>query len=286
MKDFHLSYTDFMLVQPSDNTIRDWNPSLGRACTADDFRPDFYSSPKSSWNKSVTEVFVESFLDADTFSSHDVAAVRRAFGARLKSLRRSMNVARMSHSDYLDLQAKARRDERKRTMPMGSHADNWQLFSRRINAAIELPELAGEHVHILQRLGVDGMSTDESDHELIGTGIPQFRIRKKGWRDERLGVWLRKFDALHRFRRFAPIRRAGPGAQPRIRLISNVSSTRPPVPGLPFNAYNANWLQHLPSWGATDLEVDSRRYCFQFNPQAEHVVLENSGRLDTIGHYP
>lgn len=120
MKDFHLSYIDFMLVQPSDNTIRDWNPSLGRACTVDDFRPDFYSSPKSSWNKSVTEVFVESFLDADTFSSHDVAAVRRAFGTRLKSLRRSMNVARMSHSDHLDLQAKARRDERKRTVSYGS----------------------------------------------------------------------------------------------------------------------------------------------------------------------
>ena len=113
------------------------------------------------------------------------------------------------------------------------------------------------------------MSTDESDHELVGTGIPQFRIRKKMWRDERLGVWLRKFDALHRFRRFAPIRRAGPGAQPRVRLISNVSSTRPPVPGLPVNAYNANWLQNLPPWGATDLEIDSRRYCFQFNAQAE-----------------
>ena len=60
-----------------------------------------------------------------------------------------------------------------------SLADNSQLFSRRINAAIELPELAGEHVHVLERVGVDGMSADESDHELIGTGIPHFRIRKK-----------------------------------------------------------------------------------------------------------
>ena len=85
----------------------------------------------------------ESFLDADTFSSHDVAAVRRAFGARLKSLRRSMNVA-----DYLD------HCELRFHLDADGHslADNWQLFSRCINAAIELPELAGAHVHILQCL--------------------------------------------------------------------------------------------------------------------------------------
>jgi hypothetical protein len=124
-------------------------------------------------------------------------------------------------------------------------------------------------------LGVDGMSSDESDHENM-SGMPQFRIVKKPWRNPTLSPWLRVFDSIHRYSRFRPVRRTTRGAQPHIRLLGNkVDDSCPAVIRLPGNAYNSAWLEMLDTYDREILEADEDEiYDFSHLPEVlEYVNL-------------
>ena len=79
------------------------------------------------------------------------------------------------------------------------------MFHLRLEAAQQHP-LLQRHVDIMQRLGPDGMSSDESDVE-DGRGgedpanptRPIFRVVAPGWRAREVGEWLEPFDAIHLF---------------------------------------------------------------------------------------
>lgn len=121
------------------------------------------------------------------------------------------------------------------------------------------PELR-HHVAMLTYLGVDGMSSDESDHE---NGLSQYRILVKPWRNPALAPWLRIFDALHRRSRFRPVARATKGAQPHLRVVSSKQDTsRAAVPQLPRNAYSPTWHANLPAYDARKLQVKDADYDF------------------------
>jgi hypothetical protein len=128
---------------------------------------------------------------------------------------------------------------------------------------------------MLMFLGVDGMSSDESDHEHT-CGMPQFRIVKKPWRNPALSPWLRVFDAMHRYSRFRPVRRTTRGAQPHIRLLSNkIDGSRLAVIRLPGNAYNSAWLETLDEYDREILDANHDEiYDFSHLPEVlEYVVL-------------
>ena len=46
--------------------IQNFNPALGPCCHAGNFRLNLKGTPRDPWNKSATEVFVESFLNKHT----------------------------------------------------------------------------------------------------------------------------------------------------------------------------------------------------------------------------
>lgn len=141
-----------------------------------------------------------------------------------------------------------------------------QLFHRRLNASKAHPGLR-HHTQMLKYLGVDGMSSDDSDHG-VATGVPQYRIVKKSWRHPSLAPWLRVFDALHRHSRFRPVRRTTRGAQAHIRLLGNrVDSSRAAVPQLCQNAYNPTWLDGLNEFDREDLQMDANLYNFSHSPE-------------------
>lgn len=123
-------------------------------------------------------------------------------------------------------------------------------------------------------LGVDGMSSDESDHGDM-SGIPQFRIVKKPWRNPILSSWLHVFDAIHRYSRFRPVRRTTRGAQPHIRLLGNkIDDSRPAVIRLPINAYNPVWLEMLDAYDQELLNADEEEsYDFSHLPEVLEYVL-------------
>jgi hypothetical protein len=94
---------------------------------------------------------------------------------------------------------------------------------------------------MLERLGIEGMSSDESDRE---NGVMQYRILTPRWRAPEVRIWLWVFDTMHLFDRHHRGTPSGlRGAWPRRRLLGNrTGNSNTFVPGLPINAYSATWL--------------------------------------------
>lgn len=101
-----------------------------------------------------------------------------------------------------------------------------------------------KHLDLLECLGVDGMSSDESDGEETGPDTPGriFRVRKPVWRAQIVGRWLQAFDSVHLKRRQVAQDKRGCYPRVRVRSSSAFSSSRSFVAGLPSNAYDQSWM--------------------------------------------
>jgi hypothetical protein len=64
----------------------------------------------------------------------------------------------------------------------------------RLNSLGLHPDLKG-HEAVVVQLGVDGMSSDETDKEVDGSHI--LSIKAKKWRNENLTKWLHDLDIIH-----------------------------------------------------------------------------------------
>lgn len=64
----------------------------------------------------MTEVFVQSFLNADIYQARNPETIRLAFVSHLKSLRRAENLKNMGRDAREKIATRARRDERKRNV--------------------------------------------------------------------------------------------------------------------------------------------------------------------------
>jgi hypothetical protein len=101
---------------PAD--IAGWNSDLEPACTADNFRLDLNSPPKSPWNKSATAVFVRSFLDMGIFPGATATQVEKAFVTHLRGLSRQFHSQHLSQEMRISSLKKAKRAERKRNVSL------------------------------------------------------------------------------------------------------------------------------------------------------------------------
>lgn len=121
------------------------------------------------------------------------------------------------------------------------------------------------------RLGVEGMSSDESDHE---NNIEQYRILVKPWRSVAVTVWLRVFDAMYRHDRCGPVRAGNSrGKGPRLRFQSTtVDGSRPAVIRLPRNAYDERWLGHLDQYDHDILNPEEQLYDFTHAADIQQLV--------------
>lgn len=93
-----------------------------------------------------------------------------------------------------------------------------------------------------------GMSGDESDRgsRLSSSSTKNYFILRPEWRSQEVSRWLRVMDLVHLDRRFAADGRMTRGKLARYRLPSNkVDQTASPVPMLPKNFYDADWLSSL-----------------------------------------
>ena len=134
------------------------------------------------------------------------------------------------------------------TESQGVLTDFIQLFQRRIFIAMFIPLLRC-HVDILERLGVEGMSSNESDtEEAIGDAYvrrnnTRYRAKRPVWRAVVLDAWLRVFDTCYVvWRRTATGSMHGSAVHLRERSADDWSSSKSFVAGLERNAYNPEWL--------------------------------------------
>ena len=78
----------------------------------------------------------------------------------------------------------------------------WQLFNQQFTIT-EVNLYLQKHIHILEQLGPQGMSSDESDHEeatrdrMLGTCSPRYLVSLPRWRAESLSNWLHVFDSAY-----------------------------------------------------------------------------------------
>ncbi|OSD00146.1 hypothetical protein PYCCODRAFT_1446429 [Trametes coccinea BRFM310] len=233
---------------PSVVEVEAFNPSLGPCCTGENFRPDLRSPPHTVWNKSVCDVFVALFIKRKVHPCKDETLIHEAFFSHLGYL----------HSSYMD-QLKTTEDQEAARKAHNRYERKRGLFNRRCDVCASYVGLT-RHLYMLQLLGINGMSSDESDVE---DGRPVYLVLKKSWRNPEIDAWLRVFDVLYRRSRYMPLNRNPRGANVHIRkLTQKVDDTRQPRTNLPVNAYNPSWLQALTAYDKARLKVDPKPYDF------------------------
>ncbi|KAL7277902.1 hypothetical protein ACG7TL_008852 [Trametes sanguinea] len=243
---------------PSVVEVEAFNPSLGPCCTGENFRPDLRSPPHTVWNKSVCDVFVALFIKRKVHPCKDETLIHEAFFSHLGYL----------HSSYMD-QLKTTEDQEAARKAHNRYERKRGLFNRRCDVCASYVGLT-RHLYMLQLLGINGMSSDESDVE---DGRPVYLVLKKSWRNPEIDAWLRVFDVLYRRSRYMPLNRNPRGANVHIRkLTQKVDDTRQPRTNLPVNAYNPSWLQALTAYDKARLKVDPKPYDFTHEAEINSIV--------------
>ncbi|KAG2010580.1 hypothetical protein CC2G_013395 [Coprinopsis cinerea AmutBmut pab1-1] len=197
-----------------------------RCCSVYDFGIDLIRGPRSVWNKSAADVFVEDYAQTHQLQGEDnLETVREHFYNRVKSIKQLASPKRKQRDHF----------KVKRT--------------RKYTTTLELEQLRG-FSSLLQRLGPDGMSSDESEDEVDSAPgnrriRPSYRVLTPRWRSDDLTELLHFIDSVHlMLRRMDPARQRG--SWPRIRHHDPqrkiMSKSKRFVPGLPRNAYNEDFL--------------------------------------------
>ena len=154
-----------------------------------------------------------------------------------------------------------------------------QTFLRRLEIA-DSHHLLQAHVPILQQLGVDGMSSDESDLEelerdpSVRQRRPRFFVRSPLWRKRDLSAWLRVFDAMHIYeRRSSGINLRGAYPRYRVHKIDHFSRSKKFVSHLPLSAYNGKWLEDHEDPNFTVCPNHEETYDFTHHPDVHEWVF-------------
>ncbi|KAF9778450.1 hypothetical protein BJ322DRAFT_1000864 [Thelephora terrestris] len=220
----------------TDADITYFDPTFGPCCDVEDFRLHLAGTPCNLWNKSATEVFMESFLEKyklDYPPEYD--GVVRMVGFKVHStiaalIKRYRSTGPDGTVDP-ETRKQQNRQERKR-----------KLFHRRHNMTWFYPLLQNQRP-LLEELGPDGMSSDEE--RTVGA-TREYDIFVPAWRAPVVTAWLRVFDILYVRARRDGVFKDHRGSYPRTRVIeenAQVSTSIKFVSGLPLNAYNEDWLR-------------------------------------------
>lgn len=105
---------------PSDEAVVDYDPHAGPCCSVATFRPDLLSLPTSLWNQSISEIFVDHFMEK--YPAVSRSRVEELFGGHLKYLCNKWQVS--NKLDEKTLRGKAqrlRRAERQRNVSVPIH---------------------------------------------------------------------------------------------------------------------------------------------------------------------
>jgi len=117
-----------------------------------------------------------------------------------------------------------------------------KLFQRRRNIAKLVKPLTG-HLGILDALGDDGMSTDESFVD-PDTHQTTYKVTKPEWRHPDLHNWLKVFNQLHHRSHIESWSLDKRGTFPHIRARSQKVHRKSHVPtGLPIDTYDPKWIE-------------------------------------------
>ncbi|KIK03084.1 hypothetical protein K443DRAFT_5667 [Laccaria amethystina LaAM-08-1] len=238
-------------------------------CTIDDFRVDLVGLPRSPWNISASHVFCMDFIRYQGLAISDALYddVLYYFYTRIKGLKAAYAESQLLRGARSKRKQVRRRWQRKRA-----------TFLRRLEIA-DSHHLLQAHVPILQQLGVDGMSSDESDLEelerdpSVRQRRPRFFVRSLLWRKRGLSAWLRVFDAMHIYeRRSSGVNLRGAYPRYRVHKIDHFSQSKKFVSHLPLSAYDGTWLEGHEDLNFTVCPNNEETYDFTHHPDVHDLV--------------
>ncbi|KAK7686692.1 hypothetical protein QCA50_010292 [Cerrena zonata] len=225
---------------PTEHEIERFDPNFGEACSAESFRPDLRKEPRSLYNQSVSRVFADSFNSCQKYAQRKPQVIQVMFLTHLKRLQTLFALQCKVPTEIETSKSVHRRNNRK-----------LEILKARRKWAV------GADLKMLDRLGRDGMSSDESDTDERGTKFG--RVLVKPWRATSVGLWLQKLDQ--------PIngeRRRGRPPRPRVRS-GKINYLSRPVKKLPCNAYHPEWIQGLSNHQQSSLSMDNNVFDFNAN---------------------
>ncbi|CAG8605338.1 15219_t:CDS:2 [Acaulospora colombiana] len=157
--------------------------------------------------------------------------------------------------------------------PIGAAADKGLMdqrsrsFRRRV-ALMKYHDFPSDSITMVKSLGVDGVSSEESDGESESGSDRIFKIKRLSWRSPDLTTFLRRIDEL-------PLKKRGkrPLYQRRLRrrrVVADINSEgRDAVPSLPSNLYRTEWLQSLNERARKKLDTQKDAFVF---PRIDDLV--------------
>ena len=127
------------------------------------------------------------------------------------------------------------------------------------------------HVRILRILGPAGMSSDEED--VSNPLVRRFGIIKREWMSQELTYSIRVLDGLSRWQRSQEGQGSQRGQFPRVRFLTeNMETSSRPIPGLPINAYDQDWLQAISGLQRRDLRIVEEPFDFSHTEEIMQYV--------------
>ncbi|KAG6370207.1 hypothetical protein JVT61DRAFT_12356 [Boletus reticuloceps] len=221
--------------------------------TAENFRIDLTRSRTTPFNREAIDVFANDFLQKlcvdKWYTDYDipgqylnVAVIARCFYDHLKYVK-TMYVRHVTAPAKDQIVAARKEDERLQKGSRGSRKA--RLHKWRLEAITHDPTLQ-RHYPLLDFLGPQGMSSDESDNEATGPSLKYPRIYPS-WRSKPLSALLWRTDPIVESIHRTPIGcRKIRGSQMRVRPHSKkCNSLAVAPPGLPRNCYDPDWVSKL-----------------------------------------
>ncbi|KAL0567082.1 hypothetical protein V5O48_014909 [Marasmius crinis-equi] len=206
------------------------------------------------WNQSVSENFVRLFLAQHPEHEGRDEEIENHFWQRLETLRYLHRRCAKKDGESLD-QCEKRRyqilwDEqarlRKRTRREQTFNDRHQITSlyAESHPDEQLKFEWGRALDLVERLGVNGMSSDDSEGDDLNR---RYVIKSRAWRSTKVQEVLLRIDQEIPSTKKSLYGNAPPGNRPRIRGRARhaAQSTRMAVALLPVNFYRRTWLENL-----------------------------------------
>ncbi|KAH9079134.1 hypothetical protein EDB83DRAFT_2215999, partial [Lactarius deliciosus] len=201
--------------------------------TAADFMVDIAGDPKSPWNVSASQAFTVYLIEK---TGHDNTsemrkAIEKAFNGRVKSLKSRWKRDMLPQAAKVAERSKHNHKQCK-----------YQLFQRCCEI-VKLYDPLKKHLEVMDALGADRMSSDESSFD-PHTGQTTYTVIKPSWWHPDIHHWLKAFDDLHHRNHINAFILNKRGMFTHICTGSQkVRQVQYAPPGLPVNAYDPNWLQ-------------------------------------------
>ncbi|KAI6033277.1 hypothetical protein EDC04DRAFT_2571809, partial [Pisolithus marmoratus] len=149
-----------------------WDPKHEPCCMVEDFCIDLQGSPHSEWNKSAVLVFAAEYLkhhQGHQGENHTLEDVSKAWLTHIMALR-------MQYGTKLPIH-------------VFKNLRLLKLYSHCLQTAHEYKDIKDHVVTIVESLGQDGMSSDESNHE-GHLGKAMYYILDKDWHSRQVTSWL------------------------------------------------------------------------------------------------